>query len=169
MAKRQRSNGWAIRDDGLLFPAFPNILKQQNYRPYHGDPKASLEDRLAYLRGELKKGNYQPDLTPGTFDIGKATRGQLLDFAEKNYGKALDISKDIDALRAEVAELAQGAGDMQGAADEDDDDTPKTGRQNRLSRHKDNYPAPGDDNAAVQRAKALAAAKGVAGVSIPKL
>ena len=168
-APKPKQNGWAIRDDGLLFPAYPKILMQSNYRPYHGDPKAPLEDRLAYLRGELKKGNYQVDLTPGQFDIGTATRGQLLDFAERNYAKILDASKDIDVLRKEVAELAASAGDMAPDPDGPEAEMPKTARMQRLSKKGDDYPMPGDDDAAVRRAKALAAAKGVGAGTIPKL
>lgn len=178
--RRVKPSGWAIRDDGLLFPATPKVLAQPNYRPYHGDIEASLEDRMLYLQGQFRRGNYQPNLTPGTFDIGTATRGQMIDFAERNYNAVLDASQDIDAMREHVRNLAVDAGDMGGP---EQDEELATGRQHRINGPKakaskagkdDGYPKEGDDAAAVARARELAArsaaAGGVAsGVNIPRL
>lgn len=49
-------NGLAIRDDGILVPSTPDILKQQNIRPYHGDPNWTLEQRLDWLAGRPVRG-----------------------------------------------------------------------------------------------------------------
>lgn len=179
MAKRVKNGVFLIREprnaneDPILFPYTEKVARLPEYRPYHGPLKeadgsdVSVDTLRAYLRGEVRKGAPAFDLNPETFDIGKASKGMLVDFAERNYGKTLDLSKDIDDLRAEVAALASEAGD----ADETVS-AATTGRENRLRngnnrRKPDNYPKPDDDAAAVARAQQLAASK--SGVNIPTL
>ncbi len=179
MAKRVKPGVFLIREprnaneDPILFPYTDKVARLPEYRPYHGPLKeedgspVSVDTLKRYLSGEVRKGAPSFDLSPDTFDIGKASKGMLVDFAERNYNKTLDLSKDIDELRAEVAKLATEEGDA--------DETVKaavTGRENRLrngnSRTKGGYPTPNDDDAAVARAKELAASKGV-GLKIPTL
>lgn len=104
--RRERVGGkWAIRDDGLVMPATARILALPTYRPYHGDPKASLEERMAYLRGEDTALTRGIKAEAGTFVISTATKDELIDFAMTDYGKTLDPRKDINMLRAEVQAL----------------------------------------------------------------
>ncbi len=180
MAKRVKPGVFLIREprnaneEPILFPYTDKVARLPEYRPYHGPLKeadgspVTVDTLRAYLRGEVRKGAPAFDLSPDSFDIGKASKGMLVDFAERNYNTTLDLSKDIDELRAQVAELAEKAGD----ADDSVKSAATTGRENRLrngnSRNRSNYPDPSDDDGAVARAKELAATKGV-GLKIPTL
>jgi hypothetical protein len=97
-----------IRDDGMLYPNVPLVAKKNNFRPYHGDPKASLEERMRYLQGfgqQRRKVVFeQPD---EAFELGKATADEIVAFAMQEYGAALDPSTPIDTLRAECYRLSQ--------------------------------------------------------------
>lgn len=97
-----------IRDDGMLYPNVPLVAKKNNFRPYHGDPKASLEERMAYLQGfgqQRRKVVFeQPE---EAFELGKATADEIVAFAMQEYGAALDPSTPIDTLRAECYRLSQ--------------------------------------------------------------
>lgn len=171
---RTKPNTYLIREpkndkeEPILFPWTDKVARLPEYRPYHGpltesDGKPVAVSTLrAYLRGEVRKGTPTFDLDPDTFDIGKASKGMLLDFAERNYGTTLDASKDIDLLREQVAKLATDAGDAE-------EEAPTTGRDNRLKKgqgrgRQTDYPVTDDD--AVVRAKQLAAA---GGIKIPTL
>lgn len=107
-----RARGLAIRDDGMLYPATDNVLRQQNFRPYHGDPHAPLEERLAYLNGRFApsatKGQVDAEL--GAFNIATATKEELIEFIENEYGTRLDGRKPIDKLRNEAILLVQNGG-----------------------------------------------------------
>jgi hypothetical protein len=104
--------------DGKLVP--PNPL----YRPFRGNPKASLDERMAYLAsGQGATGAVQtvtrtvvlapedvdPDLTgdDAPFDIGKASREELVRFALDTYGVALSETTHLTRLRSEVNKLAR--------------------------------------------------------------
>ena len=98
-------------DDARLMPNVPRILANPKYRVYHGDPKADLTARMAYL----KSGGQGParavvaeDITP--FDVNKASKDELIAFAANEYGADLDAGSDIRTLRKKVAELADAAG-----------------------------------------------------------
>jgi len=96
----------AIRDDGLLYLGTPKILRQGNYRPYHGDPYASLEERLRWLRGGDQVATAaQVAADQGVFDIGGADKGELLEFVFNETGKKLDSRKSLATLRLEAAEV----------------------------------------------------------------
>ena len=94
-----------IRDDGMLYPNTKLVAKNPRFRPYHGNPHATLEERMRYLQGlgpRTKVVFEQP-----VFDIGKADKDQLVAFAMDEYGAVLDPSKPINKLRQEVAKLAE--------------------------------------------------------------
>jgi hypothetical protein len=96
----------AIRDDGLLMPGTPKILALAGYRPYFGNPKASLDDRMAYIHGQERAFNAQVQAEQNAFDVDAATHEQLIEFALTEYGKTLDVRKPVEKLRKEVIELA---------------------------------------------------------------
>jgi len=99
--------------DGRLMPNVPNIRLLQEYRPYHGDPKADITTRMAYLRS----GGHGRTVTAASvddhpFDVSKATKDELVAFAMNEFGAALDPTADIRSLRKRVAELADAAGSL---------------------------------------------------------
>lgn len=107
----KRPNGLAIRDDGMLFPATDGVLRQANFRPYHGDPMASLEDRLRYLNGQYGSTMSRAAVAAeaGVFNIATAEKDDLLAFVATEYGIVLDGRKSIDGLRNEAIKLAMEA------------------------------------------------------------
>lgn len=97
-----------IREDGVLYPNMPLVAKKSNFRPYHGDPKASLEDRMRYLQGlgAKRQVTYNPE-PDEPFDIGAADLDSLMNFAQEQYGAVLDPAKPLKKLREEVYRLSQ--------------------------------------------------------------
>jgi hypothetical protein len=94
---------------------FSRIMRHNsNYRPFHGDPKASREERLAYVDSNLgavrsAAGSALGDLAgEPAFDIGRASKDELVTFAADEYGAVLSAATDIRTLRKQVADLAAG-------------------------------------------------------------
>lgn len=108
MRNRQSKNPpFLIRDDGMLYPNVPLVAKKNNFRPYHGDPKASLDERMRYLSGQAsrRKVTYTPVDEP--FELGKATADEVVAFAMEEFGAVLDVGTPIDKLRKQCYELSQ--------------------------------------------------------------
>lgn len=101
---------WLIRDDGMLFPNVPLIAKKQNFRPYHGDLQASLEDRLNYLKGIRSQRRVINSAAmadaEAPFDIAKASKDELIQFALDEHGVTIDPETHLNKIRADVARLA---------------------------------------------------------------
>jgi len=101
---------WLIRDDGLIVPNVPLVAKKQNFRPYHGDIKAPLEDRMRYLqnlgsrRRVINSAVLADEEAP--FDIAKATKDELISFAQDQFGEILDPALHLNKMRSMVAKLA---------------------------------------------------------------
>jgi len=91
------ANALAIRDDGVLVPATSRILAQPNIRPYHGKPNATIEERLAYLAGFSPRRDVL-GLEP--FNMRTATKEEILQFMEEDYGVVLDGRADEETVRA---------------------------------------------------------------------
>lgn len=98
-----------IRDDGMLVPNVPALAKMPNFRPYHGDPEASDEQRAQYLAGFAGSVQKNADAELGAFDIGTASKDELIEFALDEFGLHLDKRKSLENLRAEVAAAAEKA------------------------------------------------------------
>lgn len=97
-----------IRDDGMLYPNTKLVAKKQNFRPYHGNPKASLQDRLRYLKGlGAQRAVVYTEEPEEPFDIGKADADALVQFAMEQWGAVLDPAKPLKVLRSEVFKLSQ--------------------------------------------------------------
>jgi hypothetical protein len=111
VAERQRQDKKTpllISEDGRLYPNTKLMRANPRYRPYHGSPKASLEDRKRYLLGLGAKRAVQYEPEPEeAFDIGKASVEALLEFAQEQYGIVLDPNKPPKLLREEVYRLSQ--------------------------------------------------------------
>lgn len=97
-----------IRDDGMLYPNTPLVRRNPRFRPYHGDPRASLADRMRYLAGlGARRAVVFTEEPEAPFDLGKATVEELLVFAQDQFGVVLDPNKPVKALRQEVYRLSQ--------------------------------------------------------------
>lgn len=97
------------RKDGRLMPNTELMRKHADYRPYTGSVKASLSERMLFLSSGATRPrmiNSTPEDEPEPFDIGKATKGELVDFAFNEFGAALDETADIRTLRKQLASLA---------------------------------------------------------------
>lgn len=105
--QKRKPAGWAIRDDGMLYPAYDSVLRQPNYRPYHGDVNASLEDRMRYLQGFTDGRQAKVDAEQGVFNIATADKDALIDFMLDEYAHQLDGRKSVDKLRSEAVLFIQ--------------------------------------------------------------
>ena len=106
--QRPKAHGWAIRDDGMLYPALDSILRKANFRPYHGDINASLEERMRYLQGFSQQNQAKIDAERGTFNIATADKDALVDFMLDEYGYQLDTRGPIEKMRNEAVLVVQG-------------------------------------------------------------
>lgn len=99
-----------IRDDGVLMPNVPLIAKKPNFRPYHGDVAASLEERMQYLKGIPSRRRVINSAVladqEAPFDIAKASKDDLIKFAEEEYGYTVDPATHLNKIRSDVAKLA---------------------------------------------------------------
>ncbi len=96
-----------IRDDGMLYPNTPRTRAQAGFWPYHGNPRASLKERMEYLEGRyVGVGNAAAAAETGVFDVEMATKAELLEHALTEFGKKLDARKSEAALRQEIKGLA---------------------------------------------------------------
>lgn len=96
-------------DDGRLMPNVPRLRGHAKYRVFTGSPKATPEERMAWLRS---MGNGTPLPTEDPFDIGTASVAELIAFAASEYGVTLDPSTHHNKMRAELRRLAAEAGNL---------------------------------------------------------
>lgn len=98
-----------IRDDGVLFPNVPLIAKKPNFRPYRGDIKAPLEERMKFLRGVSGRRVINTEVVAdeeAPFDIAKASKDDLIKFAADEFGEIIDPADHLNKIRSQVAKLA---------------------------------------------------------------
>jgi hypothetical protein len=107
-AKRQSKEfPLLIRDDGVLFPNVPLVAKKANFRVYTGSPKASLQERLQYVKmGGLRKVPQLTNIEPPPFDVGKATKDDIVLFAREEFGAEMDATKPLARMREDLIALA---------------------------------------------------------------
>lgn len=91
------------REDFRLYPNTPLSRKNPDYMPYDGKPDDDLPTRRAYVEG---RGHQRPRVVNSAaeadaFDIGTASKDELVTFAIAEYGVMLDGAKDIRTLRKE--------------------------------------------------------------------
>jgi len=96
-----------IRDDGMLMPNTALLRSRPRFRLYHGDPKASLEDRMRYLKGLQSRRKVVMEPVDEPFNLATADSDTLIQFALDQYGVVLDPSKPAKVLREMVFALAQ--------------------------------------------------------------
>jgi hypothetical protein len=98
-----------IRDDGALFPNVPLLAAKPRFRPYHGKLGAPLEERLAYLAGQPGRRRtvvMSAPINDEPFDIAKASKDEIIKFAEEEFGEIIDPALHLNKIRAMVAKLA---------------------------------------------------------------
>jgi hypothetical protein len=101
-------------DDGRLVPNMPRLRLHPKYRPYHGVLTASQADRMTYLKTEYK--NMPRSVIDSTktksFDIGTASREELIAFALSEYGTSLAPTLNAMSMRVQLRKLAEDAGQL---------------------------------------------------------
>ncbi len=106
--RQDKAVPFLIRDDGMLYPNVPKVRERSGakFRPYHGSPKATLDERLRYLKG-LAPARPVTFTEPEPFDVGTATADELVQFAQEQWGELLDPSKPLRQLREAVMQLSR--------------------------------------------------------------
>lgn len=100
-----------VREDGMLFPNVPLVAKKRNFRPYHGDLKAPLEDRIRAYNGQHRvRAIVNSKEDEGPFDIGKAAKDEIVAFAFEEYGLVLDPADDVRTVRKKLMAYANTIG-----------------------------------------------------------
>ena len=97
-------------NDGRLMPNVLALRNHKDYRVYQGPKDASTDDRLRWLQGVSKT----PKVTNSQaeaddFDVGKATKDDLIVFAMEQYGAPIDPAMDIRTMRKKIVEMAEKA------------------------------------------------------------
>jgi len=97
--------------DGRLMPNTPRLRVHKDYRIYTGPkgPDIGAPERLRWLAGALRQLPMKvvnSKAEADTFDVGTATKDELVVFAQDEFGHVLDASKDVRTLRKEVMALA---------------------------------------------------------------
>lgn len=94
-------------DDGRLIPNTVRTRKHPKYRLYKGDVNATLDERMRYLAssGLVQEVGSVED----AFDIGKATKEELIAFALMEFGKEMDPSMHLATMRSKVSQMAKAA------------------------------------------------------------
>jgi hypothetical protein len=94
-------------NDGRLMPNTPRLRVHKDYRVFTGDINATLPDRMRWLTGAKR----QPIRVVNTqeaaneFDLGSASKEDIVTFAFEEYGAVLEPTQDIRKLRKEVIRL----------------------------------------------------------------
>ena len=98
--------------DGRLMPNTPRLRVHKDYRVYTGDINAALPERMRWLKGAPR---HQPTKVVNTqeaadeFDLGSASKEDIVLFALQQYGATLDPGQDIRTLRKAVMRLYEAA------------------------------------------------------------
>lgn len=107
--------------DGRLMPNVKEIREHADYRPYKGNYKASLDERMAYLRSggfggmpgkravlmPVDEAPPAPAVEEEPFDIAKASKEELVAFAFDQWAEVLSVDTHLTTLRSQVVKLAK--------------------------------------------------------------
>ena len=95
-------------NDGRRMPNVPMLREHKDYRVYMGPPNASDAEALAWVKGEVKR--KVPKITytspMDSFDVGKATKDDLIVFAMEELALPLEPTMHIATMRSKVMEAA---------------------------------------------------------------
>lgn len=95
--------------DGRLMPNVPNVRAQADYRVYDGPINNSRAERMVWVTKALRMNPIKiidSSVAEDVFDVGTASKDDLLTFAMDQWGMALDGEKSLLVLRKEVTRLA---------------------------------------------------------------
>ena len=134
--RQSKSIPFLIRDDGMLYPNVPLVAKNPRYRPYHGDPKANLQQRLDWLAGVQAPQRRRVVMEPEPFNLSEATADEIVSFALEEFGAALDPDTPIKKLREQCFNLANlpDGGDVDAAPVADEDSAKPRAARSRSQR-----------------------------------
>lgn len=106
--RQDKTNTHVINiNDGRLMPNVPMLREHKDYRVYTGSIEASLADRMRWIKGEVRRVPKVTYTSPtDAFDVGKATKDDLIVFAMEELALALDPSMHIATMRSRVLEAA---------------------------------------------------------------
>jgi hypothetical protein len=114
--KQDKTNPMVINiNDGRLMPNNKVLREHPDYRVYTGDIKADQPARMRWLKGFANTPKVVNSAAAAdAFDVGKATKEDLVGFALDTFGAALDGDKHIATLRKEVMALYEAMNAKQG-------------------------------------------------------
>lgn len=107
------------REDGRLMPNNAMLRAHKNYVVYTGPLDADLPSRMRWLKGLVSHQGpkvVNSAAAADNFDVGKATKEEIVGFAMEQYGAALDPTKHIATLRKEVMALYEKMNETAGEA-----------------------------------------------------
>lgn len=98
------------RENLRLMPNTPLIRRRPNYMPYDGKATDDEATRRAYVEGvgtprRARVINSMAELD--AFDVGKATKDELIAFAMSEYGKMLNPEMHLSTMRKEFMAYVQ--------------------------------------------------------------
>ena len=97
-------------NDGRLMPSVPALRNHKDYRLYQGPKDADLTDRMRWLQGISKVPKVvNSQAEADEFDVGKATKDDLIVFAMEQFGAAIDPLTDIRTMRKKIVDMAEKA------------------------------------------------------------
>ncbi len=97
-------------EDGRLMPNVPGLAAHKSYRVYRGPKGADTETRLRWLAGDMKRAPMKvvnSEADADNFDVGTATKDDLIVFAMEQYGHIMDPKIDIRTMRKTIVEMAE--------------------------------------------------------------
>lgn len=137
--RQSRSPALLVNAEGRLYPNVPLVAKKPEWRPYHGDAKASVQERIDYFHGVANTRRRAVVMEPEPFNLSKASADEIVAFAMEEFGTPLDGSLPINELRQQCYRLSQlpeipvpaAPPDPQPMGMQDEAPAPRRGRQPR--------------------------------------
>lgn len=98
-------------NDFRLMPNVQALRAHKDYRVYSGPADASLPERERWLAGALKQmpARIINSAADDVFDIGRASKEDLVLFANEQWGLVLSLDDPLNVLRKKVGEAAKKA------------------------------------------------------------
>jgi hypothetical protein len=98
--------------DGRLIANSINVRDLPDYRPYTGNPKASIEERMKFIASSIggsRSRVVDSSAEAPEFDVAKATKDEIVTFAFNEFGVVLSEETDIRTLRKQLMAAAEAA------------------------------------------------------------
>ena len=112
--RQDRTNPFLINvETGMLLPNTPLLRRHPKMRLYTADTDLPLDERMRWLSGATKRAAAPKVINSveeeSTFDMGRATKDEIIAFAYENFAVTLPSALSVKQLRAELARLAAAA------------------------------------------------------------